>query len=99
MLKTLSDKTRSLVRGWFLYDFNWAIIFDFELEIFLGSKVTIFFLDFEYFQTIQISTFRAIYTYALAEMPNRKSLWLSAAQFEKNHGTPWDLLLNFSRNL
>ncbi|CAJ0586620.1 unnamed protein product, partial [Mesorhabditis spiculigera] len=31
---------------------------------------------------------RAVYAYALNEMPNRKSLWLSAASFERMHGSP-----------
>lgn len=30
---------------------------------------------------------RAIYAYALQVFPSKKSVWLRAAYFEKNHGT------------
>jgi len=30
---------------------------------------------------------RAIYTHALSVFPSKKSIWLKAAYFEKNHGT------------
>lgn len=30
---------------------------------------------------------RAIYAHALQVFPSKKSVWLSAAYFEKNHGT------------
>lgn len=32
---------------------------------------------------------RAIYAYALQVFPSKKSVWLRAAYFEKNHGTRW----------
>ncbi|CAJ0932294.1 unnamed protein product, partial [Mesorhabditis belari] len=33
---------------------------------------------------------RAVFAYALGEMPNRRSLWHAAVVFEKDHGTPDD---------
>ena len=36
---------------------------------------------------------RAIYAFALAEFPSKKSIWLRAAYFEKNHGSRYDLFV------
>lgn len=41
---------------------------------------------------------RAIYAHALQVFPSKKSVWLRAAYFEKNHGTRWpDLVSNPSQ--
>lgn len=36
---------------------------------------------------------RAIYAYALQVFPSKKSVWLRAAYFEKNHGTRYVAVL------
>ena len=36
---------------------------------------------------------RAIYAHSLQVFPSKKSVWLRAAYFEKNHGTRWPALL------
>ena len=38
---------------------------------------------------------RAIYAYALQVFPSKKSVWLRAAYFEKNHGTRYVVSFHF----